>query len=189
MTAQHPTPSDAAPLAAAPSHDTSGGTSSLDADAAEDTPLLGSRSSPGTSRSPSPRDGDTAASASGLRGGRRRRRGSIASSVANMAAAVHIPQTHDPGVAMVLLVLAILAASASGGFFYIPATRLLEDRICREWYLGKGEGGRVGVGDDIPEAMCKVEGIQTRLAFLFATISSLESGIGMSSPMFSNGPP
>ena len=114
----------------------------------------------------------------------RSRRASIASSVA----ALHIPQTHDPRLVVVILATIVMLVSGAGGFWVLPATRILEERLCREYYdrerslwgtaADGGGRGEDAVGGDLPEEMCKVDAVQTRLAFIFALMSSLEYGLG-----------
>ncbi|KAF3026478.1 hypothetical protein E8E14_012970 [Neopestalotiopsis sp. 37M] len=109
---------------------------------------------------------------SSSRPGRKRTisRASIASSIATL------PKVYDPQKIVIILCALIFFGSASGGFAGIPMTRILEDRFCREYY-----GATESLGDEaqpIDEDLCKVDVIQSRLAYLVAVHAFIEAAIG-----------
>ncbi|KAI1840122.1 hypothetical protein JX266_013665 [Neoarthrinium moseri] len=99
-----------------------------------------------------------------------------APSIASIAGSLHVPKTHNPQVILAIICVVVLIGSGSGGLFGIPMTRILEDRLCHEYY------GRVRthaeLQEPIDEELCKVETIQSKLAYLFATASVLEAVVG-----------
>jgi hypothetical protein len=88
---------------------------------------------------------------------------------------VSVPKVHNPKVIQILINLLVLLASGGVGLWVIPATRKMEDIICQQHYelIQRGDNG-------IDESLCKGDAIQSRLAFIFAVYSALESAIGMS---------
>lgn len=55
----------------------------------------------------------------------------------------------------------------------VPTTRLLEDHICRSYYDGQG-----GNSTEIDESMCKVEQVQSSMAFLNGWVAMIQCIIG-----------
>lgn len=97
-------------------------------------------------------------------------------SVASLASSLTIPQAHDHTTFITLLCILIVAANAAGGFIEIPMARLVEDGLCRQYY----EGGHTGQDPPPPldEAMCKVEPVQSKMAYLLALMSALDAIVG-----------
>jgi hypothetical protein len=122
-------------------------------DAAETAPLLnhGNGAASGASRPP-----------------HRRRATSIASFVNN-----HVPKAHSPNTIVAIVCALIFVASASGGFFSIPITRIFEDRVCQEYYSGVRS-----IDGPIDEELCKVDVVQSRLASIFAVNSFIDAVVG-----------
>lgn len=56
----------------------------------------------------------------------------------------------------------------------VPTTRLVEDHICRSYYAEQGR-----TTDDIDESMCKVDEVQSKMAYLNGWISMIKSVLGM----------
>ncbi|KAI8626240.1 MFS general substrate transporter [Xylariaceae sp. FL1651] len=109
-----------------------------------------------------PNPGSVHASASGNR--------ERADSIASLASAV--PKVRRPGTIVSILCGIILVAASQGGFQNIPMTRIFEDILCRQYY------DQIRSRDEpIDEEMCKVDAIQSQLAYLFAIMASLNAGI------------
>ncbi|KAI1258694.1 major facilitator superfamily domain-containing protein [Xylariaceae sp. FL1019] len=85
------------------------------------------------------------------------------------------PRARSPNAIVAVLCVSIFIGSASGGFLTIPMTRVFEDILCRQYYdqPHRHEG-------PIDEEMCKVDTIQSRLAYLFAIMAALNAGLSCS---------
>lgn len=86
---------------------------------------------------------------------------------------INIPVAREPNTIVAILCALVFIVSSSGGFFSIPMTRLFEDRFCREYY-----GSVHSDNEPIDEDMCKVDVIQSRLAYMFAVDASIEAVMG-----------
>ncbi|KAJ2987440.1 hypothetical protein NUW58_g4503 [Xylaria curta] len=85
-----------------------------------------------------------------------------------------VPLRRRPGVVITILCIIIFVASSSGGFQNMSMTRIFEDILCRQYY------DQIRSNDDpIDEQMCKVDAIQSKLAYLFAIQSSLNAGVSV----------
>lgn len=85
-------------------------------------------------------------------------------------ASLHIPKAHRKRTILNLLLFGAFLASASSGFFSIPQTRLIEDALCHTYYGQRG-------GAPISEDECKVETVQSELAFVIAISSALDAAV------------
>ncbi|KAI1455176.1 MFS general substrate transporter [Annulohypoxylon moriforme] len=94
----------------------------------------------------------------------------LASSVAN--ATTSVPTVHKPGDIISLFFLIIFAASAADAFKQIPMTRIFEDILCHKYYDKTSDSEA-----PIDERLCKVNTIQSDLAYLLAVLESLNSGV------------
>ncbi|KAH8163376.1 hypothetical protein CIB48_g4871 [Xylaria polymorpha] len=124
------------------------------AESTEQTPLISDASAASSSRikRPGPRE--------------------RSSSIASLASAV--PKLRSPRSVVALLCIIIFISSSSGGFLNMSTTRIFEDILCRQYY------GQIRSHDEpIDEGMCKVEAIQSKLAYLFAIHSSLNAGVSI----------
>ncbi|RWA11541.1 hypothetical protein EKO27_g3586 [Xylaria grammica] len=85
-----------------------------------------------------------------------------------------VPKAQKPGTIVFILCVVIFIGSASSGFQNMPMTRIFEDILCRQYYdrIHSHEG-------PIDEDMCKVDAIQSKLAYLFAITSSLNAGVSV----------
>ncbi|KAI0193161.1 major facilitator superfamily domain-containing protein [Astrocystis sublimbata] len=83
-----------------------------------------------------------------------------------------VPILQRPGVIIVILYIIVFVASASGGFQNISMTRIFEDILCRRYY-------NRGNDEPIDEEMCKIDAIQSDLAYLFAIQFSLNAGVSV----------
>ncbi|KAI0160195.1 major facilitator superfamily domain-containing protein [Xylariaceae sp. FL1272] len=83
-----------------------------------------------------------------------------------------LPQAHSPNAIVAVLCASIFVGSASGGFLNIPMTRIFEDVLCRQYY-----NQTHSLDGPIDEEMCKVDIIQSRLAYLFAIMAALNAGL------------
>lgn len=89
------------------------------------------------------------------------------------ASHVHIPKVSSHKAILNLLLLVNLMASSAGGLINIPQVRLTEDVLCHEYY------GRMSSLDvPIDEEMCKLEPIQSELAFILAVLSAFTAATG-----------
>ncbi|KAI1826665.1 major facilitator superfamily domain-containing protein [Xylaria intraflava] len=84
-----------------------------------------------------------------------------------------VPMARKPSSIMVILCGIIFVGSASGGFLNMSMTRIFEDILCRQYY------DRVSSDDGPAESMCKVDAIQSKLAYLLAIMASLNAGISV----------
>lgn len=92
-----------------------------------------------------------------------------ASSIASFAAAVpKVPTVHDPQAIVLIICTIIGVVSMAGGFQAIAATRIFEDILCRKYYQGT-----LNLEEPIDEDLCKVDAIQSELAYLFAVSISI----------------
>ncbi|KAI1103050.1 MFS general substrate transporter [Jackrogersella minutella] len=87
-------------------------------------------------------------------------------------ASISISTTTKPGTIVCLFFLITFAVSAADAFKQIPMTRIFEDILCHEYY-GKAPGS----DDPIDEELCKVDAVQSSLAYLFAVLESLNAGL------------
>lgn len=85
---------------------------------------------------------------------------------------IRIPTAHKPTTVLGIFYLFVVLSSAAGAFQIIPMTRIYEDILCHEYF-----GTTPGVGEPIDEETCKNDVIQSRLAYLFAVLESLNAGL------------
>ncbi|KAK0625822.1 major facilitator superfamily domain-containing protein [Immersiella caudata] len=78
-----------------------------------------------------------------------------------------------PNIVILLIAFIIFTQSTSGALAAVPLTRLMEDAICRRYYSNRS--------DKIPidEGRCKVDDVQSDLAYLNGFISALEAVVGL----------
>ncbi|KAK0645422.1 major facilitator superfamily domain-containing protein [Cercophora newfieldiana] len=78
-----------------------------------------------------------------------------------------------PSVVILLVAFIIFTQSTSGALAAVPLTRLLEDAICRRYYSNRS--------DKVPidEGRCKVDEVQSDLAYLNGFLSALEAVVGL----------
>jgi hypothetical protein len=95
-------------------------------------------------------------------------------------ASLAVPKAWSPNSIIAILCVVIFIGSAADGFQNMSSTRIFEDILCRKYYdqIRSKDGG--GGGDEpIDEAMCKVDAIQSELAYLFAIMSSLNAAFSV----------
>lgn len=80
----------------------------------------------------------------------------------------------NPHLATFLLSLCIFFLSGATAIVQVPLTQLMEDNLC-DRYLGE-----IGRQDSIDRAICKADGIQSKLAYLNASFGVIESVTSMS---------
>jgi hypothetical protein len=83
---------------------------------------------------------------------------------------VRIPKVHKNSTIVNILCLVMFMAASAGGFLGIPQARIIEDALCHEYY-GKAKS----LDSPIDENLCKVESIQSNLAFILAVSLALSS--------------
>ncbi|KAH9214752.1 major facilitator superfamily domain-containing protein [Leptodontidium sp. 2 PMI_412] len=74
---------------------------------------------------------------------------------------------------VLLLALNILILSSAGGLTVVPQTRLLEDILCHRFY------GDIKGLSDIDESMCKIDSIQSELAYINGLTTAVEAVVGL----------
>lgn len=82
-------------------------------------------------------------------------------------------QVKNPRAICLLVSLFSLLLALSGSVADVPTTRLTEDHICRSYYAEQGKPL-----DGIDEAMCKVDEVQSRLAYLNGWVSMIQCTLG-----------
>lgn len=93
-------------------------------------------------------------------------------SVASLAS-ITIPKANDHTAFITLLCIIIFAANSAGGFCEIPQASLVEDALCHQYY------GRLKTDTSpIDEDLCKVEPVQTKMAFILALLAALNAIVG-----------
>ncbi|KAK5625172.1 hypothetical protein RRF57_000888 [Xylaria bambusicola] len=88
-----------------------------------------------------------------------------------------VPRAHKPST-FVILCVSIFIGSASGGFQSLAMTRIFEDILCRQYYDQIHSDH-----EPIDEEMCKVDAIQSKLAYLFAIMNSLNAAVSVVSAL------
>ncbi|KAF6811789.1 major facilitator superfamily transporter [Colletotrichum sojae] len=95
-------------------------------------------------------------------------------SLLRAAQSIHVPKVHNPNLIVGIFCAIILVGSGAGGLWIIPATRMVEDIVCRSYY------GAL-ITDDIDESQCKEDAIQSKVATIFAVYGALQASIGAAS--------
>ncbi|KAI1207614.1 MFS general substrate transporter [Annulohypoxylon truncatum] len=98
------------------------------------------------------------------------RTSTVTSSIAS--ATISVPTVRKPGAILGLFFIIIFAVSAADAFKQIPMTRIFEDILCHEYY-----DAAFAPDAPIDEELCKVNAIQSNLAYLLAVLESLNSGV------------
>lgn len=90
-------------------------------------------------------------------------------------------QAKRPRTIVFLLSLMVVGLAFSGSLGEVPVTRLMEDNLCRRYYSTRlHTGNGTAPGDDIDESLCKIDEIQTQLAYLNGWLPMIEAVIGRS---------
>lgn len=92
-------------------------------------------------------------------------------SILRAAQNIHVPKVHNPDLIVGIFCGIILVGAGAGGLWTIPATRMVEDIVCRSYY-------DVLISDDIDESQCKEDAIQSKVATIFAIYGALQASIG-----------
>jgi PCFT/HCP family folate transporter-like MFS transporter 1/3 len=85
-------------------------------------------------------------------------------------------QARSSRVAILIFAFIIFCLALGGSLAIVPTTKLLEDILCYHYYENKQKKG-----GNISETLCKVDAIQSELAYLRGLLSTLEAVIGTSS--------
>ena len=88
-------------------------------------------------------------------------------------ASIRVPKVHKGDTIVNLICGVLLVASSSGGFLGIPMTRLVEDAVCHKHY-----GQMQSADNPIDENLCKLDSIQSNVAFVFAMYELVQSLCG-----------
>jgi PCFT/HCP family folate transporter-like MFS transporter 1/3 len=81
-------------------------------------------------------------------------------------------QVQRPQTIVLLLSLIILVLATASNLMIVPTTRILEDIICHHHYEVQGQG------DVIDEKLCKIDAVQSQLAYVNGLISMMEAIVG-----------
>lgn len=85
----------------------------------------------------------------------------------------HAPTSHSSSATTLNLICGVLFLAASAtGLVNVPLTKLVEDAVCRQHY------GRPA-SEDIDEQLCKLETIQSDVAFIFARTGICEAVVAL----------
>lgn len=87
-------------------------------------------------------------------------------------------QARRPKTIYFLLSLMVFGLSFSGSLGEVPITRLTEDNLCRRYYSTRLDGKAMENGID--ESLCKIDEIQSQLAYLNGWLPMIEAVIGES---------
>ncbi|THX16494.1 MFS general substrate transporter [Aureobasidium pullulans] len=79
---------------------------------------------------------------------------------------------------IILVTLVIVITSVAGGLIGLPFVRLIEDAICQEHYASRPVEGGLFITSDVDEAHCKVDAVQSRLAYVLAIQEMLDAIAG-----------
>lgn len=93
-------------------------------------------------------------------------------------ARIQLPQVHNGDGIVNMLCFITFAANAAGGLMGIPEARIVEDALCREYY-----GTKHSFEGPISEDMCKLEPIQSKLAYILATSVALDAIVAFSAAL------
>ncbi|KZL74588.1 major facilitator superfamily transporter [Colletotrichum tofieldiae] len=96
----------------------------------------------------------------------------------NATTAVHVRKSHNADGIDAILCAVILLCAGSAGLWIIPATRQVEDIVCRQHYgvLEPNDGDT-----PINEDRCKENAIQSKVAMVFAIYSALQATLAAAS--------
>ncbi|PQE05037.1 major facilitator superfamily transporter protein [Rutstroemia sp. NJR-2017a BBW] len=81
----------------------------------------------------------------------------------------HPPPSHSNTTILKLICGILFLAASATGLINVPLTKLVEDAVCRQYY------GR----PDIEEQLCKLETIQSDVAFIFARMGVCEAVVAL----------
>jgi MFS transporter, PCFT/HCP family, solute carrier family 46 (folate transporter), member 1 len=85
--------------------------------------------------------------------------------------AAHL-QAQKPKTIVLLLALLIFIIVTSGMLMIMPVFRLVEDTVCHRYY-------KKDPSEKIDERLCKVDGVQSELAYLGGWAALLNSSVGL----------
>ncbi|THY24190.1 MFS general substrate transporter [Aureobasidium pullulans] len=88
------------------------------------------------------------------------------------------PHTYRTKSVLILVALVIVITSVAGGLIGLPFVRLIEDAICQEHYASRPVEGGLFITSDVDEAHCKVDTVQSRLAYILAIQEMLDAIAG-----------
>lgn len=101
-----------------------------------------------------------------------------AASMVSLAGSLHVPKAHSGETIVALLCVVLFVIMCSTGFYIIPLTRIIEDVVCRQYYLDNPAELGGGAGP-IDEKFCKLPPIQSDVAFVFAVIEAAGSAVSI----------
>ncbi|KAK9425496.1 putative Major facilitator superfamily transporter [Seiridium unicorne] len=94
-------------------------------------------------------------------------------SVASIAS-INVPKVHNGNTIVILLCGILLVAASANGFVNIPLTKLVENVVCHQYY---DQAQSLDV--PIEEKLCKVPAVQSKMAYIFATVDVCEAIAGL----------
>ena len=79
-------------------------------------------------------------------------------------------QPHSPLAIVSLLYAIVFLLQFGAKLMYVPSIRIFEWILCHN-YFNRLEGDQhIGIDDDLPESMCKIEAVQTQLNILVSVV-------------------
>jgi len=90
-----------------------------------------------------------------------------------------VVKVQSPNSIITILCIIIFIGCTSSGFQNMSTTRIFEDILCRQYY----DKIRSREGPPINEDMCKIDAVQSELAYLFAIMNSLNAGFSVLSAL------
>jgi hypothetical protein len=97
-------------------------------------------------------------------------------SVASIAsiASVNVPKVHNGNTVVFIFCAICIVVSSANGFINIPLTEVLENAVCRRYYNGVQH-----LSLPVDEGSCKIPAVQSKMAYIFATVEVTDAIAGM----------
>lgn len=95
-------------------------------------------------------------------------------SIASAASHVNVPKAHDGSTIVALFCGILLVVSCANGFANIPLTKIVESALCDAYY-----DEAQGLGRPSFDEKCKIPEIQSKMAYIFATVEICDAIAGV----------
>lgn len=86
---------------------------------------------------------------------------------------IHVPKAHTGRTIILLLSAIAMVVCMATGFLQIPLTKVVENAVCRQYY-----NQAQSLEAPIDEKLCKVPEVQSKMAYIFATVDVCEAIAG-----------